>query len=345
LNKVAQLDASARAEIFAETANRRGLPEALVEKDFWVCWMLAQIFSIEPFKENLLFKGGTSLSKVFGAIERFSEDIDLAVDYAMLGFTGARDPLAPGLSRSKRTALLAEMLGACQKYIGGPFLDRLRERLIDVLGPEGPWKLAVDEHDPNIVHFSYPSAVKGKVAYFAPQVVLELGTHAEFIPRGLFTIRSFAAEEFPKLFQQADIPVTSLLAKRTFWEKATILHAEFYRPAEKPLLPRYSRHYYDVAMMAAQPVRQEAFSDLDLLVAVVKHKQTFYASAWAQYPLAIPGTFRLAPIESRIPALRQDYREMGVMIFGEPPPFDQILETLTVLEKELNALRKEPQAG
>jgi hypothetical protein len=345
LNKVAQLDASARAEIFAETAERRGLPQALVEKDFWVCWMLAQIFSIEPFKDNLLFKGGTSLSKVFGAIERFSEDIDLAVDYTMLGFTGARDPLAPELSRTKQTALLAEMLEACQKYIGSAFLDRLRERLVEVLGPEGPWKLAVDEHDPNVVHFFYPAAVKGKVPYIAPQVILELGTHAEFIPRGQFAIRSFAAEEFPKLFQQADVAVTSLLAKRTFWEKATILHAEFHRPAEKPLPPRYSRHYYDVAMMAARPVKQEAFGELDLLAAVVKHKQTFYASAWAQYPLAVPGTFKLAPAGSRIQALRQDYREMGVMIFGEPPPFDQIVETLAALEKELNALTKESQGG
>jgi len=110
LNKIAQLPAPARADIFAETANRLGLPEPLVEKDFWVCWMLGQLFSIEAFKGRLLFKGGTSLSKVFGAIERFSEDIDLAVDYSMLGFTGASDPLLPELSRSKQTALLSKML-------------------------------------------------------------------------------------------------------------------------------------------------------------------------------------------------------------------------------------------
>ncbi len=134
--------------------------------------------------------------------------------------------------------------------------------------------------------------------------------------------------------------MTSLLAKRTFWEKATILHAEFHRPPAKNLPGRYSRHYYDVAMMAARPVKQEAFEDLELLAAVVKHKQTFYASAWAQYPLAVPGTFKLAPPEARIQTLRRDYREMAVMIFGEPPPFEQIIEKLAVLEKELNALRK-----
>jgi len=340
LNKIAQLAPSPRAEIFGETANRLGLPEALVEKDFWACWTLAQIFSIEPFRGSLLFKGGTSLSKIFGVIQRFSEDIDLAVDYSMLGFTGTRDPHAPGLSRTKQGALLDEMLHACRTYIEGDFLRHLRARCVDVLGPESTWRLTVDGQDPHIVHFFYPPGVAGQLAYIAPQVVLELGTHAEFIPRGEFTIRSFAAAEFPDLFGQADIPVTSLLAKRTFWEKAAILHAEYHRPPDKTLPARYSRHYYDVAMMAAQPVKHEAFHDLDLLAAVVKHKQTFYPSAWAQYPLAVPGTFKFAPAEARIASLRQDYREMAVMIFGDPPTFDQIIETLLALEKELNALER-----
>jgi hypothetical protein len=339
LNKIAQLAAGARAEIFGETANRRGLPEALVEKDFWVCWVLAQIFSIEQLKAGLMFKGGTSLSKVFGAIERFSEDVDLAVDYAILGFTGARDPRAPRLSRTRQMALLGEMLGACQRYIAGEFLEHLRARCAELLGRQETWSLAIDEHDPNVVHFFYPAAVQAAVAYIAPRVTLELGTHAELIPRGEFVIRAFAAAEFPQLFDRPEVPVTSLLAKRTFWEKATILHAEFHRPAAKNLPSRYSRHYYDVAMMAARPVKQEAFADLDLLAAVVKHKQTFYASAWARYPLAVPGTFKLAPPEFRIPALRKDYREMAVMIFGEPPPFERIVEELAVLEKELDALR------
>src|SRR5258708_40005674 len=88
-----------------------------LKRIFWVCWMLAQIFSIQPFNGRLLFKGGTSLSKVFGAIQRFSEDIDLAVDYTMLGFTGPRDPLAADLSRTKREALLTQMVETCQVYI------------------------------------------------------------------------------------------------------------------------------------------------------------------------------------------------------------------------------------
>lgn len=289
--------------MFAETANRIGLPEPLVEKDFWVCWTLAHIFSIESFRNHLLFKGGTSLSKVFGLIQRFSEDIDLAVDYAMLGFTGARHPFAAGLSRTKQQHLLGEMLVACQGYIRGAFMDCLLARFAEQLGQEGVWRLAIDEQDPHVVRFFYPSAVAGTVAYIAPHVTLELGTHAEFIPRGDFTIRCFAAAEFPHLFAMTDVPVMSLLAKRTFWEKATILHAEFHRPAAKKLPARYSRHYYDVAMMASSAVKQEAFHDLDLLAAVVKHKQTFYPAAWAQYRRARPGTFRFVPGEARLQAL------------------------------------------
>ena len=338
MNQVAQLPARERAELFAETANRLDLPESLMEKDFWVCWMLSQLFSIEEFRGRLLFKGGTSLSKVFGAIHRFSEDIDLAVDYTMLGFTGPSDPLSPRLSRTKQTALLSRMLRECQGYIRGEFLNRLLPRAEAVLGPAVEWSLAVDAQDPNVVRFLYPKAATRSVAYIAPQVVLELGTHAEFIPRGEFTIRSFAAAEFPGLFRNAGVPVTSLLAKRTFWEKAAILHAEHHRPAGKPAPARHSRHYYDVAMMAAGPVKAEAFADLALLAAVIKHKQTFYPSAWAQYPLATPGTFRFRPHENRLPALRQDYRDMQVMIFGHPPRFEQILATLRELEDQLNAM-------
>ncbi len=176
MNKVALLAATNRAELFAETASRLGLPDSLVEKDFWVCWMLAQLFSIEEFKGRLLFKGGTSLSKVFGAIARFSEDIDLAVDYAMLGFTGPTDPNSETLSRTKQQAILEEMLAACRAYIKGEFIDRLRARCREVLGPEakGGWTLSVDVQSPDIVRLEYPRAVRQNVAYIVPQVQADL---------------------------------------------------------------------------------------------------------------------------------------------------------------------------
>ena len=335
MNKVARMTKRDRADLFAETAERRDLSEAVVEKDFWVCWTLKQLFAIDALRDRLLFKGGTSLSKINHAINRFSEDIDLAVDYVALGFTGDRNPRREGLSKTKRAAILAEMMVACQQYIGSEFIEVLRVRCEEILGNGEDWTLAVSEQDRNIVRFQYPSAAP-TLDYIKPQVILELGTHAEFVPRGRFTVRAFAAEEFPALFEESDVPVTSLLAKRTFWEKATILHAEFYRPAEKALPDRYSRHYYDLAMLAQSPVRGDSLADIALLDQVVRHKQAFYPSGWAKYDLARVGSLHLVPPDERRAALERDYRSMSVMIFGNPPPFGKIIEVLTALEQEIN---------
>ena len=135
----------------------------------------------------------------------------------------------------------------------------------------------------------------------------------------------------------AEAQVEAILAKRTFWEKVTILHAEFHRPKEKRLPGRYSRHDYDVAMMAAGQVNTEALADIDLLAQVVGHKEAFFPAGWARYDLARRGSLRVSPAESRIPALRRDYRDMADMIFGEPPNFDLLLEMLATLEVELNS--------
>lgn len=338
MNSLAQSSDSQRMEAFSETATRMGVSDAIVEKDFWVCWLLKQIFSIESLSNRLLFKGGTSLSKVYGAIERFSEDIDLAVDYAALGFVDERDPTGEGISRSRREKLLAEMLIACQSYIAEAFIPELQGRCVDVLGDTGIWQLQVSETDPHIVRFQYPAAGVQRQWYVRPEVLLELGTHAEFVPRGEFTIQSFVAEQFPTLMPESKVSVVALLAKRTFWEKVTILHAEYHRPAEKSLPGRYSRHYYDVAMLAQGSVKEEALSDLGLLQQVVAHKMTFYPSSWARYDLAQVGTLRITPREDRLASLRQDYRDMATMIFGEPPAFDSILETLSELESDINRL-------
>lgn len=261
----------------------------------------------------------------------------MAVDYAALGFVEDRDPRQPGLSKTKRAAILAEMMVACQNYIETEFIDVVRARCEEILGSAEPWSLEVDPQDPNVVGFRYPAAFQ-TLPYLRSQVVLELGTHAEFVPHGNFTIRSFAVEQFPNLTPDGEVAVTALLAQRTFWEKATILHAEYYRPAEKPIPDRYSRHYYDVAMLAGGPIRAVALAEETMLEQVVRHKETFYPSAWARYDLARQGSLRLVPTKDRRTDLERDYRRMGVMIFAQPPAFDRIMDTLAELEAEINAL-------
>ncbi len=268
MNGIAQMSAEERAQVFTETADRKALAEAIIEKDFWVCWTLKELFLTEAFSGRLLFKGGTSLSKIFHAINRFSEDIDLAVDYEALGFTGERDPRREDVSKTRRANILDEMMAECRRYIGGEFLAALRARCEEVLGPAEGWSLGVSEQDPNTIEFRYPPASTKRLDYVAPQVVLELGTHAEFVPHDRFTIRSFVAEEFPNLVPDGEVEVIALLAKRTFWEKATILHAEYYRPPEKSIPDRYARHFYDVAMLSQGPIRAEALADMELLAQV-----------------------------------------------------------------------------
>ena len=337
MNKVAALDKTTRADLFNETAARMNLSPVIVEKDFWVCWTLRHVFSIPRICGKVLFKGGTSLSKVFGLIQRFSEDIDLAVDYEMLGFTGDRDPRQDSLSHTKRRGLLDDMMDACRKWVAGRLIPALAERFGAVLTGADPWTVEVDRQNQDIVLFQYPPSTGATLEYIRPAVMLELGTHAEWIPRGDYLVKPYAADEFPNLFDDAGCPVTAITAERTFWEKATILHMEYYRPANKRMPPRCSRHYYDLAMMARASVRASAVADLDLLERVRVHKDLFYHCGWARYDLARPGTLRLVPPEPRRQALRQDYQSMQVMFFAEAPMLGQLLHTLAELETEINA--------
>jgi len=335
MDKVAQLNQSDRADLFNETAARMGLNPMIVEKDFWVCWILKHLFTITEFSDRLVFKGGTSLSKCFNLIQRFSEDIDIAVKFEKLGYFDTKDPRQTELSHSKRTILLKEMLQTCRNYIADEFLPVLDARIQELL-LENNWQLQVDPKEGNIVEFIYPTSLETGIDYIRPRVILELGTHAEPVPNENYDIQPYAAEYFPNLFLQPKCSITTVVARRTFWEKATILHAEYYRPLEKPMPLRYSRHYADVAQMGNTQVVDEALQDINLLKNVTTHKDMFYHCGWARYDLAIPGSFRLTPPHERLSAIKQDYRNMIAMFFNAPPEIESILHQLSVLERQIN---------
>jgi len=335
VDKVANLSRSDRADLFKETAARMELNPAIVEKDFWVCWILKQLFTIEEFSGRLVFKGGTSLSKCFNLIQRFSEDIDIAVDFEKLGFIDMKDPRRTELSYTKRAVLLNEMLAACQNYIAGEFLSILTARVGGILSGKD-WKLQIDSSDGNIVEFEYPGSIETGLDYIRPRIILELGTHAEPVPNENYEVEPYAAKHFPKLFSQSKCSVATVVARRTFWEKAMILHAEYHRPLEKPMPLRYSRHYADVAQMSQKQVVDEALNDMNLLNSVITHKDRFYHSGWARYDLAMPGSFHLVPPQERLATIRRDYRNMTAMFFSIPPTFDDILKQLYVLENQIN---------
>lgn len=329
MESVARLSPAERRDLFAETAARKGMTPAIVEKDFWVCWTLGRLFAHGDLSRLLMFKGGTSLSKVFNLIERFSEDIDLILDWRVV--IGDDDPLAER-SNNKQDALNKTIDARGVDYIGGELLPKISQAVDPVCG----CKLAED--DLHALNVEYPASFSD--AYLRPEVRLEIGPLAAWMPYENYRIRPYAAEAFPQLFKQADCAVRAIRAERTFWEKATILHHEAHRPDDNRQPLRYSRHYYDLAMMAASPVKAAALADLALLADVVAFKQRFYPRGWARYDLATPGSFRLVPSGSVLEAVEKDYGQMRAMIYGRYPDFAEIMETLETLEREINELHR-----
>lgn len=324
MDKVARFSASQRQELFSEAAARLGMTPAVVEKDFWVTWVLDRLFATPNLARLLMFKGGTSLSKVYRLIERFSEDIDLILDWRVLG--GA-DPLA-ARSKARQTALNDSINQQARAYIAGPLLAGVATAL------DGVCQCRIGADGPHVIEVRYPAAFSD--AYLRPELRLEIGPLAAWLPHEERSISTYAAEAFPALFARREIAVRVIGAERTFWEKATILHQEAYRPEGRPQPARYSRHYYDLALMAASPLKTLALADIDLLVNVVEFKQRFYPRAWARYDLAVPGSLRLLPGEGVLAAVEADYRAMSTMIFGRIPDFAEIVAQLQALEKDIN---------
>jgi len=340
MDKVARMTAEDRGDILTEAAARLGIKPAIIEKDFWVCVVLKLLFQKSRFAQSLVLKGGTSLSKAYGLIERFSEDIDLVLDWKLIGFgKGLKDPMQNFGSKSKQDRFNKEINRLAAAYIA----ETLCPELDNFVQNEGiGLSASADPDDPYAVNIRYPAAFAE--AHIRPEVRLEIGPLASWIPSAMHRIRPYAFDALPEIFEDPACEVAAIAAERTFWEKATILHQEAHRPGQIP--QRYSRHYYDLYKLAVIRVRGVALGNLKLLRDVVAFKQRFYPSAWARYDLAVPGSFKLLPATPRqIQALKQDYADMQAMLFGAPPEFKAILEELKKLEAEINSAAAEERAG
>jgi predicted nucleotidyltransferase component of viral defense system len=345
MDKVARLPAADKAALFNETGAMRGVTNAIIEKDFWVCWTLKRIFGLQgEGNPGLVFKGGTSLSKAYGAIRRFSEDIDLSFDRKDLGYGGERDPeKAAVASKKKAKKLIDNLVADVENHIATVLLPRLGETIAKELGPskEAGWSLVIDDQEPQNLLFYYPPSLGDTdyagLSYLSRRVKLEFGARGDAWPVEHREIQPYAAEEFPDFFESPTCALDVLALRRTFWEKATILHAEHHRPAEAAT-PRYlSRHYYDLAMLADTEDGKAATVDTDLLTQVANHKSLYFRSAWTQYETARRGTLQLSPHPDRLADLRRDYREMAPMIFDDPAPgFDDIMKRIEQLERSIN---------
>lgn len=309
MKKVANLPEKERAELFRLTAEKRGLTEVLIEKDFWVCFVLKHIFENSPLKEQLIFKGGTTLSKVYGLISRFSEDIDLILDWELLGISDEEAWQDRSATQQDKFNKLVDEKG--REFIADEIVPVLAKILL--AQTNSTVSVKIDANDGHVIYVNYPASFRS--GYLLPNVKLEIGPRASKVPHEEANIQSYAAQEYPSVFDQSSCVVKTITSERTFWEKVTILH-QIAMDEAKPVPPRHSRHYYDVYQMAQSTTKGKALGDLQLLADVVAFKSRFYRSPRAQYDLAKPGTLKLIPSETKQKIFEDDYHNMREMIFG-----------------------------
>lgn len=317
-----------RAYFEVAAANLNIMPQ-LVEKDFWVCWILKILFSLPEIGAHLTFKGGTSLSKCFNVIKRFSEDIDISIERIFLSKTRAIEP-DKGKSNKENQKRLKELQLVCKTKIDEIIVPNLKQAILAVLSNKKEWNIELDPDDPDgqTVLFTFPHAMMSNTeSHVRSSVKIEFGARADHWPVETAIIVPYVANVSDNLSIDG-FSVRVLAAERTFWEKATILHMIYHYPPEKGVPPRMSRHYYDVYAMAGLPIYKRALESIALLKHAAEHKTLFFKANWAHYEEAAPGTLRLVPRDDQMNQLRNDYRQMQQMFFEEPPSFDQIIEKL-----------------
>jgi hypothetical protein len=353
MDEFARRDDDDRLAFINEAANRRDVAPIVIEKDFWVCWTLRRIMSVLVLADNLTFKGGTSLSKAYGIIERFSEDIDLTIGRSAPMIVDTLPPMEDSISGKERERRREALKAAAQRYVKEIALPALSEAIAEALGTSNGWSVGIDpmDRDAQTILFEYPKLLDYKFdpwggswgpswgdtwkrdGYIRPRIKLEFGARGETEPSEFKTITPYIAQEFPEELPNATINVTTLSVQRTFWEKVTILHALYHG---RKLRPEISRHYYDVVMLAQKGIDDAAIKTPDLLARVAHNSSLMFADNSASYDTATLGKLRLAPNDELRARLANDYAAMSEMFITPPPSFDELMAAISALETKLN---------
>lgn len=313
------------------TASKLKLNEAIVEKDFWVCLTLDYLFTHSKWKNNIAFKGGTCLSKVYKLINRFSEDIDLILDWRLVGYS-INEPYE-NRSNTKQLKFIKDSKDRLYRFLETEFLVEIKEGLSKLLGFDAD--LYIDKDDAGSIMFKYPSMFKDKSILRV--IKIEAGILSSWLPQNHSSIQSFISELYPSIMKNAVINLLATTPQRTFWEKITILHQEANRRINSIVPTRYSRHYYDVYNMIKKGVANPLLDDDNLLKEVAKFKIKFYPRNWARYELAKKGTLMLLPPYYSLEILKKDYEKMKSMFYDEHPTFDEILLTIKEFQDTFNS--------
>ncbi len=316
LNKERQID------LFNQIGAKTGLPPFAIEKDAWVTLVLRILFSSE-IKDYIVFKGGTSLSKVFYLIERFSEDIDLAINREYLGFEG---DLNKGQIRKLRRAshdfssnILPEILKKGLEQFG------ISSDLFKINIPN----TKISDQDPEQIHFNYQSVFE-EDHYLPNRVLIELGARSLNEPFIIKEIRSMIDENFPEVpFSEKAFNIKAILPEKTFLEKIILLHEEFIKPIEKIRYQRMSRHLYDIYKIVDTNVGRRALKDSELFRNICQHRSVFTSIQGVDYHKLKCRELNCIPPDEIFDQFRNDYSEMQEnMIYGDSPGFDELIEKL-----------------
>ena len=281
-----QIKATDKLVAYNQISKSSNLPNYAVEKDWWVVQTLTILFELEIGK-HLVFKGGTSLSKAWSLIERFSEDIDLAVDRSFFGYDGV-------LNKKKRT----ELRKTGNQYIRETLFPELQiaftnKGLTDVRMELDDIK--TNDQDPVIIHIYYPNVIESP-GYIKPRVQIEIGCRSLREPYENRSILSLVDTTYPTaIFTQHPVSVPSVIPERTLLEKIFLLHEEFQRPKEKERVNRMSRHLYDVYQLSKTEHINNALANKELYETIVKHRFNFTKVGGVDYNLHQPQSINFIP--------------------------------------------------
>ena len=312
--------------IIRDVASKKKTSNAIIEKDFWVCLILDYLFRQSPWRNHMVFKGGTSLSKAYNLIERFSEDIDIILDWRLLGYTA--DYPYKTRSNNQQDILNKEIITKTNEFILKSLIPRMVKDLKNIVKR----KLRISLHDDAVV-IEYDNTYSN--TSILNNIRLEIGALAAWTPTREVAIQSYISEVYPKEFGDNLITVRTTTPERAFWEKATILHREAFRSDSSKIPSRMSRHYYDVDRMAKLGVLDMALLQPELLEQVASFKAKFYPQKWARYDLANFESLRLVPPMSALDELRKDYEAMEGMFYGTYPKFEELMKDISEIEKKI----------
>lgn len=319
-----------KLNIFNQTSERSGLPSSAVEKDWWVTLTLRMIFSL-PYADSIVFKGGTSLSKAWDLIERFSEDIDLVIDRKYLGFEG-------DLSKSQ----VKRLRKASCSFVGSKFFDDINKE-IQNFGLKN-CELVVQETndsdtDPLVIELRYESITE-ESEYLKPRVLIEVGTRSLMEPVKDKMITSIVSREFSNLpFAETGIPIPVVLPQRTFLEKIFLLHEEFQKKSTFIKVERMSRHLYDLEKLMDTEHGIMALKDHDLYDTIIKHREKFNAVRGISYDNHNRSSIRIIPPEDTLKDWEKDYKTMQEsMFYGQTINFPQLMVRIEELNNRIKSM-------